>query len=383
MSDVERDTRRGESRSPNGGGGGAAWRTAILMTGLVGLVAMIAAPALVERVHYARVRGELAAMRDAAKVRELAPVGKLFTSLARIIGPTVVNVTSTRSVAQAADETTLLRGGDGRPLADADVGSGVIVGSDGLIVTNDHVVDDADTITVTLADGRRFVARVVGHDPKTDLAVLRIDAEGLPTATWGDSDALEVGEMVWAIGNPYGLDRTLTYGIVSAVGRRAYYGDTLHDFLQTDAAINPGNSGGPLVDVHGEVVGIAIGVMSSTAKGIGFAIPSKVAQRVVGAILDDTTVDSGYVGIATAEPPPGYSAVAGALLVRAVVPGAPAELAGIRPGDLVLTFDGERPADPTDLAFRILHSEVGSDVAVEVLRGDRRRTFQVRVGRAP
>lgn len=383
MSDVDAAARRAPREARPGRGAGAAWRTALLMTGLVGLVAMIAAPKLVERVQYARVRGELAAIRDAANVRELAPVGKLFTSLARIIGPTVVNVTATRSVVQAPDETTLLRGGDGRPFADADVGSGVIVSPDGLIVTNDHVVDDADAIAVTLADGRRFVARVVGHDPKTDLALLHIDAEGLPAATWGDSDALEVGEMVWAIGNPYGLDRTLTYGIVSAVGRRAYYGDTLHDFLQTDAAINPGNSGGPLIDVHGEVVGIAIGVMSSTAKGIGFAIPSNVARKVVEAIMDEKTVDSGYVGIATAEPPPGYSAVAGALLVRAVVPGAPAEQAGIRPGDLVLSFDGEHPTDPTDLAFRILHAEVGSDVAVEILRGDRRRTLQVRVGRAP
>ena len=359
------------------------WRTVAFLAGLLSLVAMIAAPALVERVHYARVRGELAAIRDAAKASELATVGKMFTSLARIIGPTVVNVTASRKAEQPADETTLLRGGDGRALTDTDVGSGVIVAPDGLVVTNDHVVDDAEEIAVTLADGRRFLAEVVGRDPKTDLCLLRIDADGLPAATWGDSDTLEVGEMVWAIGNPYGLDRTLTYGIVSAIGRRAFYGDTLHDFLQTDAAINPGNSGGPLVDVHGDVMGITIGVMSATAKGIGFAIPSNQARRVVEALAARETVDSGYVGFVTVAPPQGYSPVAGALLVRTVVAGAPADQAGIQPGDLVLAFDGERPLDPTDLTFRILNAEVGSDVPVEILRGDRRSTVTVRIGRVP
>jgi S1-C subfamily serine protease len=359
------------------------WRTVTLLAGLVALVGLIAAPSVVERIHYARVRGELAAIRDAARVSELAPVGKLFTSLARIIGPAVVNVTATRRAGQPADETMHLRTRDGESFTDVDVGSGVIVAADGLIVTNDHVVDDAESIAVTLADGRRFTATVVGHDPKTDLAVLRIDATGLPAATWGDSDGLEVGEMVWAIGNPYGLDRTLTYGIVSAVGRRAYYGDTLHDFLQTDAAINPGNSGGPLVDVHGSVVGITIGVMSATAKGIGFAIPSNAARKVVEALVARRPVESGYIGVVTAEPPAGYSTLPGALLVRTVVAGGPADVAGLQPGDLLLSFDGERPDDPTDLAFRILHAEVGADVAVEILRGDRRRTLAVRVGRAP
>ncbi len=370
---------------PGGGGGGAAvtWRTVALLAALLALVGLIAAPSVVERIHYARVRGELAAIRDAARVSELAPVGKLFTSLARIIGPAVVNVTATRRAGEPADETMHLRTRDGASFTDVDVGSGVIVAADGLIVTNDHVVDDAESIAVTLADGRRFTATVVGHDPKTDLAVLKIDAAGLPAATWGDSDGLEVGEMVWAIGNPYGLDRTLTYGIVSAVGRRAFYGDTLHDFLQTDAAINPGNSGGPLVDVHGSVVGITIGVMSATAKGIGFAIPSNAARKVVEALVAHRPVESGYIGIVSTEPPVGYSTLPGALLVRTVVAGGPADAAGLQPGDLVLSFDGERPDDPTDLAFRILHAEVGADVALEILRGDRRRTLTVRVGRAP
>ena len=358
-------------------------QTAILMLGLVILVALIAAPGVVERVQYARVRGELAAIRDAAAVRELAPVGKLFTTIARLIGPTVVNVTSIRQVPMPADETAMLRGGELRGATDTEIGSGVIIAGEGVIVTNNHVVDDADLIEVALADGRRFVATLVGADDKTDLAVLRIDAADLPAASWGDSDTIEVGEMVWAIGNPYGLDRTLTYGIVSAVGRRGLVGSSFGDFLQTDASINPGNSGGPLVDVQGSIMGITTAIAQPGSKGIGFAIPSNTARRVCEEILLHGFVDSGYLGVQPEDPPPGYSTVSGAVLVRAVVPGAPADQAGIQPGDLVVRFDGERVAGSTHLSLLILNAEVGSDVPVEIRRGDRNLSIVVRVGRQP
>lgn len=361
----------------------SAAQTAILMLGLVVLVAMIAAPSVMERIEYARIRGELAAIRDAAAVRELAPVGKLFTTIARLIGPTVVNVTTTRRLPMPADETAVLRGGEPRGATDTEIGSGVIVDADGIVVTNNHVVDESDAIEVTLADGRRFVATLVGADDKTDLAVLRIDTTGLPAAAWGDSDSVEVGEMVWAIGNPYGLDRTLTYGIVSAVGRRGVVGSSFGDFLQTDASINPGNSGGPLVDVHGSIMGITTAIAQPGSKGIGFAIPSNTARRVYEEILKHGFVDSGYLGMLPEDPPVGYSKVSGAVLVRTVVPGAPAELAGIEPGDLVLRFDGERVAGSTHLSLLILNAEVGSDIPVEILRGDRTLSLVVRVGRQP
>ena len=176
-----------DDRPRSGRSSAPSLQTAILSLGFVALVAMIAAPSVRERMEYARVRGELQAIRDAAKVRELAPVGKLFTTIARLIGPTVVNVTTTRRLPMPADETAVLSGGSSRGARDTEIGSGVIVADDGVIITNNHCVDDADSIEVTLADGRRFVATLTGADDKTDLAVLRIDATGLPTATWGDS----------------------------------------------------------------------------------------------------------------------------------------------------------------------------------------------------
>jgi S1-C subfamily serine protease len=361
----------------------AVLQTAILALGLVILVALIAAPGVMERIQYAKVRGELAAVRDAAAVHELAPVGKLFTTLARLIGPTVVNVTTTRRLLLAVDESVALRGAEFRGATDTEIGSGVIVAADGVIVTNNHVVDEADRIEVTLADGRRFVASLVGADEKRDLAVLRIEAGDLPAASWGDSDSLEVGEMVWAIGNPYGLDRTLTYGIISAVGRRGVVGNTFGDFLQTDASINPGNSGGPLVDVHGSIMGITTAIAQPGSKGIGFAIPSNTARRVCDEIIRDGSVESGFVGIQPEDPPPGSSAVAGAALVRAVIPNGPADQAGIMPGDLVVSFDGERVAGSTHLSLLILNAEVGGDVVVEIVRGDRKLMLTVRVGQQP
>ena len=362
---------------------GAVLQTGFLALGLVILVALIAAPGVMERIQYAKVRGELAAIRDAAAVRELAPVGKLFTTLARLIGPTVVNITTTRRVLLPADESVALRGSESRGATDTEIGSGVIVAADGVIVTNNHVVDEADRIEVTLADGRRFVANLVGADEKRDLAVLRIDAAELPAATWGDSDSLEVGEMVWAIGNPYGLDRTLTYGIISAVGRRGVVGNTFGNFLQTDASINPGNSGGPLVDVHGSIMGITTAIAQPGSKGIGFAIPSNSARRVCDEIIRDGFVESGFLGIQPEDPPAGYSTVSGAALVRAVIPNAPADLGGIMPGDLIVAFDGERVAGSTHLSLLILNAEVGSDVTIEILRGDRRLSLPIRVGQQP
>ena len=362
---------------------GAVLQTGFLALGLVILVALIAAPGVMERIQYAKVRGELAAIRDAAAVRELAPVGKLFTTLARLIGPTVVNITTTRRVLLPADESVALRGSESRGATDTEIGSGVIVAADGVIVTNNHVVDEADRIEVTLADGRRFVAHLVGADEKRDLAVLRIDAADLPAATWGDSDSLEVGEMVWAIGNPYGLDRTLTYGIISAVGRRGVVGNTFGNFLQTDASINPGNSGGPLVDVHGSIMGITTAIAQPGSKGIGFAIPSNSARRVCDEIIRDGFVESGFLGIQPEDPPAGYSSVSGAALVRAVIPNAPADLGGIMPGDLIVAFDGERVAGSTHLSLLILNAEVGSDVTIEILRGDRRLSLPIRVGQQP
>lgn len=361
---------------------GSRWadaRTLLLFTGLVGLVTLIAWPSFVSRVQYARTRAELRAIRDAAQVAELSSVGKLFTTLARLVGPTVVNVTSQRRVVVVADEIAALRGGGTIGATDETVGSGVIVAADGVIVTNYHVVARSDTIVVALADGRRFQGVLVGADAATDLAVLRIDADALPTAEWGDSDTVEVGEMVWAIGNPFGLDRTLTYGIVSGVGRRGVTDSPLQEFLQTDASINPGNSGGPLVDVHGRVMGITTAIIGRANAGIGFAIPSNTARVVCEQILESGHVERGYVGMALR---PVSEGRAGAEVV-AVEKRSPAALAGLQPGDVVVAFDGEPVADPAAFVLLLTRAEVGGEATLDIIREDGPRTVRIRVGRRP
>jgi len=357
----------------------AAWRTTILFVGLVTLIVLVAWPSFLGRIQYARTRAELAAIADAAAGARLAPVAKLFTTLARLIGPAVVNVTADRRLPSFADEIAALHGHSPGGITDESVGSGVIVESDGVILTNYHVVARADTIAIRLADGREFPARLLGADAGTDLAVLQIDAQGLPAAGWGDSGEVEVGEMVWAIGNPFGLDRTLTYGIVSGVGRRGVTGNPFQEFLQTDAAINPGNSGGPLVDVNGRIIGITTAIAGPDSRGIGFAIPSNTAREVVAAILRLGHVERGYLGLAlrnTADGSPG-------VLVMATERDGPADEAGIKPGDIVVGFDGQDVATPAGLVLLLTRAEVDREVALQILRGGQRMPLTVRVGRRP
>ncbi len=355
------------------------WKTALLFAGLVTLVGLIAWPSLEGRIRYARTRAELAAIADAAAGARLAPVAKLFTTLARLIGPSVVNVTADRRIPRIADEIAALRGRTPGGISDESVGSGVIVEADGVIVTNYHVVARADRITVALADGRAFPARLVGADAGTDLAVLKIEADGLPAAAWGDSEGLEVGEMVWAIGNPFGLDRTLTYGILSAKGRRGVAGDPFQEFLQTDAAINPGNSGGPLIDVNGRVVGITTAIAGRDSQGIGFAIPSNTARQVVDAIERLGHVERGYLGLAlrgTTDGSPG-------VLVMATEQSGPGDEAGIQPGDVIVGYDGQDVSAPAGLVLLLTRTDVDTEVEIVIKRNGNRVKLPVRIGRRP
>ena len=255
----------------------------------------------------------------------------------------------------------------------------MIVESDGMILTNYHVVANSDQIDVTLSDGRRFTAELLGADPATDMAVLRVDARELPAAAWGDSDSIEVGEMVWAIGNPFGLDRTLTYGIVSAVGRRGVLNSPYQEFLQTDASINPGNSGGPLVDVHGRVIGITTAIVGKDYSGIGFAIPSNVARQVSSAILASGYVERGYLGMALRSSGPSVFGV----VVEAVEPNSPAALAGIRRGDVVVSFDDEPVAEPAGLVLQLTRAPIGATVELKIVRDGSPQAVAVQVGRRP
>jgi serine protease Do len=356
---------------------GGGRRTVVLFLGLVVLVSLIVWPSIAGRIRYAQTRAELRAIRDAAMVAELSSVGKLFTTLARVIGPSVVNVTCVRRSQTLIDEIAALHGGLPGGQLDESIGSGLIISADGLIATNYHVVAQSQAIEVRLADDRRFPARLVGADAATDLAVLKIEADGLPSADWGDSESVEVGEMVWAIGNPYGLDRTLTYGIISAVGRRGVVGNPYEEFLQTDASINPGNSGGPLVDVHGRVMGITTAIVGRSFRGIGFAIPSNTARRICEEIREQGHVERGHIGLRLREQ------AGGGVLVAAVAEGSPAALAGIEPGDLIEALDGEPLDSPATLVLMLTRLPIGSEVTLRIRRGGEGVDLLVRIGRRP
>ncbi len=269
-------------------------------------------------------------------------------------------------------------------------GSGVIVGEDGTIATNNHVVSGARRVEVTLSDGRKLPARVVGSDPATDLAILRVDEKNLPAAKLGDSNALEPGDWVIAVGNPFGLDHTVTAGVVSAKGRSGVGVATYENFIQTDAAINPGNSGGPLVDLDGEVVGIntAIRSFAGGSDGIGFAIPSSTLKSVLPHLLAQGRVSRGWLGVSIQPLTPelarsfGAASAEGALISE-LVEGAPAARAGLHPGDIVVALDGKPVKSHTELMERIAAIEPGQRVELETLRDGKRSTIEVVLGERP
>jgi len=270
------------------------------------------------------------------------------------------------------------------------LGTGVIVSEDGYILTNNHVVGGADEVEVKLPDNRTLHAKVVGTDKKTDLAVLKVDAVGLHPAKLGDSDGLRVGEWVLAAGNPFGFNSTITAGIVSATGRSNVGLEDYEDFIQTDAAINPGNSGGPLVDMHGDVIGINTAIYSRSGgyMGIGFAIPSNLAQSVMNSLIKNGHVVRGWLGVEIQDLNPGlaqsfgYKGTNGAL-VGDVTPDGPADHAGLQRGDIIERFDGKDVKNVAKLRDLAAAAAPKSRVDVQVWRDGRSRNFRVDMGEMP
>jgi serine protease Do/serine protease DegQ len=268
------------------------------------------------------------------------------------------------------------------------LGSGVIIDKSGLILTNNHVIKDADEISVKFANKQEAKGNVVGTDPRTDLAVIRVSTkENLPVATLGNSDTLQVGEWAIAIGNPFGLDHTLTVGVVSATGRSEVGIATYENFIQTDASINPGNSGGPLLNIHGEVIGINTAIVA-TAQGIGFAIPVNIARKVMEDLVKKGKVTRGWLGVGiqplTSELAKSFGVATGeGVLVNQVMPGSPAESAGLRSGDVIVDVDGKPIKDARALQRIIAETEIGKPIELTVLRGKERRTVKVQVAEVP
>ena len=313
-----------------------------------------------------------------------APPPSPWVQLARELKPAVVNV-STKRVEEGRRR---LEGsgdaqgpfnqffrqffGDQPRRTVRSLGSGFIVNADGYVVTNNHVVDGATEIKVTLADGRELAAKVLGRDPKTDLALLKIDATGLPLIALGDSTQLQVGEPVMAIGNPFGLEQTVTTGIVSATGRVIGEGP-YDDFIQTDASINPGNSGGPLINSKGQAVGINTALVSQSggSVGIGFAIPINLAKPVLTQLAAAGRVERGYLGVGVQRVTPDLAKTfklegSQGALVASVAAGSPAMNAGVKRGDVIVEYDGHRIARSDALPRVVAETPVGKDVALSV-----------------
>ncbi|TMH84801.1 MAG: Do family serine endopeptidase [Betaproteobacteria bacterium] len=272
----------------------------------------------------------------------------------------------------------------------ASLGSGVIVSGNGYVLTNHHVVESADEIEVALADGKKLLAKVVGIDPETDLAVLRLDSENLPAISFGSSDALRVGDVVLAIGNPFGVGQTVTSGIVSALGRTGLGINTFENFIQTDAAINPGNSGGALVDAAGNLIGINTAIFSRSggSMGIGFAIPVSTAKMVLEQIVKSGSVTRGWIGVEVQEitQPVAETFKLGGTrgaLIAGVLHGGPADKAGIKPGDVLLEVQGKPVADPAAMLNLIAALAPGSAATMKVKRQGQDVDASVTVGRRP
>ncbi len=385
-------------------------RVSLVVVALLGVMMMVGLyvlPTTLTTLSYAVEKGKAYASQEQLSVaRDLSAA---FKNVAKSMRPAVVSITSVKKAPplargqhrmspQMPDELRRFFGDDfaGRlPFnlpgpsqghAMHGTGSGVIVSEDGYVLTNNHVVTGADDVTVHLSDNRQFKAKVIGTDKATDLAVLKIDATGLAPATLGDSDSMEVGDWVVAIGSPFGLDQTVTAGIVSAMGRGNVGITDYENFIQTDAAINPGNSGGPLVNLKGEVIGIDTAIASRNGgnMGIGFAIPSNMARTVMDSLIKNGHVQRGYLGAMIQNLDPDMAASFGfhgtdGVLIGDVISDGPAAKAGLKMGDIVTRYDGKKVKNVRQLRQLVAATDPSVRVKVELVREGKPQTLIVQI----
>jgi serine protease Do len=329
-----------------------------------------------------------------------------FSAVLKPALPAVVNISSSKVVKPGRNQVSPMFNdpffrqffgdqfgqGQTRPMREQSLGSGVIVASDGTILTNNHVVDGATDIKVFLNDKREFQAKVIGTDSKTDIAVLKIDATNLPTLPVGDSNQLQVGDLIFAIGDPFGVGETATMGIVSATGRGDLGIERYENFIQTDAAINPGNSGGAMIDIHGNLVGINTAILSHGGmggeggnEGVGFAIPMSMAKPVMDQILTHGKVVRGYLGIHIQEVTPELARAfglkqGGGVLVGDVAPNTPAASAGLKKGDVILQLNGGSLNGPSQLSLQIAQFAPGTNVKLQIWRNGATQDVSLKLG---
>jgi Do/DeqQ family serine protease len=333
-----------------------------------------------------------------AAAAPLPPLGADFSGIARRATPAVVNISALqvyRTERSPFFSDPFFRDFFGRDLPfrmpqeerKTSLGSGVIVSPEGVIVTNNHVIEHARQIAITTADRRRLKGTLVGADPVTDIAVIKVEGKGFPTLPWGDSSRATVGEYVIAVGNPFQLNQTVTMGIISATGRSNVGIVDYEDFIQTDAAINPGNSGGALVDGRAELIGINTAIYSETGgyQGIGFAVPSNLARKVVEQLLANGRVVRGWIGITRVSDLNEETAAAlgvrgeQGVVVMELVRNSPADRSGVLPGDVIVAVDGRAVSDAGQLRNELARAEVGSELRLTLLRQRRRMELRVAV----
>jgi len=324
------------------------------------LTMVLVAPSVIGRITYEITSGRERARLDVARANRkdfnFDQLSAAYRMIPQLVSPSVVNVRTARGR------------GEGQ-------GSGVIVDKEGYIVTNNHVVDGLKTAEIHLSDGRTAPASVIGVDPLTDIAVLKTEIGNLSPAEWGDSNSLEVGDLVWALGSPFGLEKSLTAGVLSAKERRGITGTrVIQEFLQTDAAVNPGNSGGPLVNTEGKVIGINTAILGPSYQGISFAIPSELAKASYDQIRDHGYVLRGFLGITPQQVPAQLSRALQlerneGVWVFSVDQNTPAWDAGLQRDDVILAWNGVEFSDPTVLSRAIAATPIGSEVPVRLVRG--------------
>ena len=312
--------------------------------------------------------------------------------------PAVANLYTTKFVNKPAlpmleDEQFRKFFGDNLPKQrrmESSLGSAVIMSTEGYLLTNNHVVAGADQIVVALRDGRETLARIIGSDPETDLAVLKIDLHDLPAITLGRSDNIKIGDVTLAIGNPFGVGQTVTMGIISATGRNQLGLNTYEDFIQTDAAINPGNSGGALVDAYGNLVGINTAIFSKSggSQGIGFAIPVKLAMDVMQAIIEHGQVIRGWLGIEVQPLTPELAESFGlegrpGIVVAGIYRDGPAQKSGLQPGDLILNIDGQPAGDGRRSMNQVARTKPGEKIRIEIMRNGKLMELTAEIGVRP
>jgi serine protease DegQ len=343
--------------------------------------------------------GVVTLYESAPTLNETKPSGMSLNGAAQKAMPAVVNIFTRTEVKTPVNpfkddprfKFFFDEQGDAEPQSNSSLGSGVIVSPDGYILTNQHVVEAADQIEVALSDGRKASAHVIGSDPETDLAVIKIDLPGkLAAITFAHADQARIGDVVLAIGNPFGVGETVTMGIVSALKRDHLGLNTFENFIQTDAAINPGNSGGALVDVNGNLIGINSAIYSPNggSLGIGFAIPVSTAKKTMEQIIQHGSVTRGWIGAGVQELTPELAESfklgnAKGVLITEVIKNSPAEKSGIRTGDILLSIDAQPISDWSTMLETIANIAPGKIIAVDLIRNGARQDLQVKVGKRP